>query len=120
MVQEIKKRSEHLQLDPFLQGAAKFGHVDIIKTLLERGANSNASSLGRQSALKVAIEKGHLHAILEMMVWGAKLDPDQVALLQKKRNLGSIPKSGENCDKNRSIESGSLKRDDKEETSARK
>lgn len=66
--------------DAALIGAAKKGHIDILRSALSKGANPNASQLsaGRgkreKTALMFAAEQGHLEAMKQLIASGADVN----------------------------------------------
>ena len=94
MVEEVLRSQSSLQVDPLIQFAAKNGLIGLVKCLLEKGANAQAGTSERPSALHLAIEGGHLHTVLEMMARGTKLDSHQIATLKSKGKNESISKTG--------------------------
>jgi len=56
-----------------LQGAANAGHADIVKLLLEQGANPEWQCCDGGTALYLAAEKGHLDAVKALVEGGAKV-----------------------------------------------
>jgi ankyrin repeat protein len=63
------------RIDEVLIGAADFGHIEIVKWLLERGANANArSSIGSQgTALHTAAWEGNLELVKVLVSAGADI-----------------------------------------------
>jgi ankyrin repeat protein len=55
--------------------AAENGHVDVVRVLLESGANLEATNHFQRTALHEAAYEGHLEVCRLLLDWGAKVDP---------------------------------------------
>jgi ankyrin repeat protein len=55
--------------------AAAFGHVQLVRVLLEGGAGVERTSDYQQTALHLAAFYGHLDVVRLLLDWGAKVDP---------------------------------------------
>ena len=54
--------------------AAKYGHVDVVRVLLEGGANVDRADADGQTALHCAALFEHLDVCRLFLDWGAKVD----------------------------------------------
>ena len=54
--------------------AAWYGHVEVVRVLLEGGVNVDVAVAFRQTALHVAAFNGHLDVCRLLLDWGAKVD----------------------------------------------
>ena len=52
--------------------AAFHGHADIVKLLLEKGANVNSIGKGGVTALRIAEQRGHAHIVDILRAAGGK------------------------------------------------
>ena len=59
--------------------AASWGHVDVLKVLLQNGADVNAVTRYKWAAIHHAAHKGHARCILHLLCFGAKIDLDEDA-----------------------------------------
>src|SRR5205085_2456198 len=58
-----------------LQAAAAKGHTKIVRLLLNRGAKADANSDQSGSALRQAVENGHLDTVRTLVAFGANACP---------------------------------------------
>jgi ankyrin repeat protein len=54
--------------------AAMYGHVKVVRVLLEGGANVDRANDGRSTALHLGALYGHLDVCRLLLDWGAKVD----------------------------------------------
>jgi ankyrin repeat protein len=54
--------------------AAWYGHVELVRVLLEGGANVDRADVDQNTALHVAAQYGHLDVCRLLLDWGAKVD----------------------------------------------
>jgi ankyrin repeat protein len=52
--------------------ASRFGHDDVVRVLIERGANLNAKNKEGQTALMLAVKNGHDDVVRRLKEAGAK------------------------------------------------
>ena len=55
--------------------AAWYGHVNVVRVLLEGGADVDRANADQDTALHVAAQYGHLDVCRLLLDWGAKVDP---------------------------------------------
>jgi ankyrin repeat protein len=54
--------------------AAEYGHVEVVRVLLEGGANVDRAEAYQHTALHLVAHKGHLDVCRLLLDWGAKVD----------------------------------------------
>ncbi len=54
--------------------ASEWGHIDVVKLLLENGADVNLKTLGNESAVVAAYEKDHIEIMKFLVEHGAQVD----------------------------------------------
>lgn len=57
-----------------LVGAAALGHSDVVKLLLDKGADANAKDENRETALIMAVSKGHFEVVKLLLEKGADVN----------------------------------------------
>ena len=55
--------------------AAKFGHLEVVRLLLEGGANAGRANVYQRTALHYAAWYGYVKVCRLLLDWGAKVDP---------------------------------------------
>lgn len=54
--------------------ACQCGHIDVVKELINAGANVNAEMKDKATPLFIAAQNGHLNIVLFLLAKGAKVD----------------------------------------------
>lgn len=67
-------RTSYLDNAPLLCFAAHEGYIEMVTSLLEFGADVNASTDAGMSSLSLASRRGHLEIVRQMVTWGAKIN----------------------------------------------
>ena len=76
--EESRSRAKSMKYyNPPLYYAAENGHVQIVKYLIEKGANVNAGSMYDKTALICAVRNGHEHVVKCLVESGADLTTDK-------------------------------------------
>ena len=57
-----------------LFAASKQGHIEIVRELLEHGAEVDCEMMDSSTALLAACESNHLEVVTELLDWGARVD----------------------------------------------
>jgi ankyrin repeat protein len=72
-VNHILKRGVSVNISSIQSGnsplhfAAKYGYTDMIRFLLDNGANPNAANYMKETPLYIAVQSGHLYAVKEIL-----------------------------------------------------
>src|SRR5260221_10156457 len=85
-------------LDKPLHTASRHGHLGVVLSLLDHGADVNAKMQGHSTALHLASEYGHLEIVEALLEQGASIGvqnedgwtPSQVAARFRERKVGQL------------------------------